>query len=184
MVFAAPDSTIRMEGRSMRRVSLSWLVPAVLALALIVAGCGGGDSSSSSGGGGQSAGGAKVGEGKQGGAVTFLAAGDVDYLDPGQTYYTFGFMVHYAVNRTLYSFKPDDDEKPVPDVADGEPQISKDGKTITVKIKSGIKFAPPVNREVTSKDIKYGIERAFTSNVPSGYATSYFAEIEGAPSAP
>jgi peptide/nickel transport system substrate-binding protein len=37
---------------------------------------------------------------------------------------------------------------------------------------------------VTSKDIKYGIERAFTSNVPSGYATSYFAEIEGAPSAP
>src|SRR3954454_21239260 len=93
-------------------------------------------------------------------------------------------MVHYAVNRTLYSFKPDNDEKPVPDVADGEPQISKDGKTITVKIKSGIKYAPPVNREVTSKDIKYGIERAFTSNVPSGYATSYFAEIEGAPSSP
>jgi peptide/nickel transport system substrate-binding protein len=166
----------------MRRVS--WLVPAMLALALVVAGCGGDDSSGGSSGGGQSAGGAKVGEGKQGGAFTFLAAGDVDYLDPGQTYYTFGFMVHYAVNRTLYSFKPDDDEKPVPDIADGEPQISEDGKTITVKIKSGIKFAPPVNREVTSKDIKYGIERAFTSNVPSGYASSYFAEIEGAPPAP
>ena len=27
-------------------------------------------------------------------------------LDPGQTYYTFGFMVAYAINRPLYSFKP------------------------------------------------------------------------------
>jgi hypothetical protein len=32
-----------MEGPSMRRVSLSWLVPAVLALALVVAGGGGDD---------------------------------------------------------------------------------------------------------------------------------------------
>src|SRR4051812_42116548 len=138
MVFAAPDSTIRMEGRSMRRVSLSWLVPAVLALALIVAGCGGGDSSGGSGGGGQSAGGAKVGEGKQGGAVTFLAAADVDYLDPGQTYYTFGFMVNYAVNRSLYSFKPEDSSTPVPDLAEGPPDVSADNKTITIKVRSGV----------------------------------------------
>ena len=70
---------------------------------------------------------------------------------------------------------------PVPDLADGEPEISSDNKTITVKIKKGVKYAPPVDREVTSKDVKYAIERAFTTNVPSGYATSYFAEIEGAP---
>jgi peptide/nickel transport system substrate-binding protein len=159
----------------MRRVSLAWLVPALLAMALVGAGCGGSDSGgSSSSKGSQTTGGAKVGEGKQGGNVTFLAAGDVDYLDPGQTYYTFGYMVQYAVNRTLYSFKPEDSSKPVPDLAEGEPQISSDNKTITVKIKKGVKFSPPVNREVTSKDIKYGIERAFTSNVPSGYATSYF----------
>jgi peptide/nickel transport system substrate-binding protein len=153
-------------------------LPALLVfVALVAAGCGGDSGSSSSKKNNTAPSGANVGEGKQGGAVTFLAAGDVDYLDPGQTYYTFGYMVHYAVNRTLYSFKPDDSAKPVPDIADGEPQI-------TVHLKKGIKFAPPVNREVTSEDIKYGIERSFTTNVPSGYATSYFAEIEGAPAAP
>ena len=169
----------------MRRVSLSWLLPALLvAFALIAAGCGGDD------------GGRRrrhkprprverdIGEGKQGGAITFLAAADVDYLDPGQTYYTFGYMVQYAVNRPLYSFEPDDAENPVPDLAEGEPEISEDNKTITVTLKKGVKFSPPVNREVTSEDVKYGIERAFTTNVPSGYATSYFAEIEGAPEAP
>jgi peptide/nickel transport system substrate-binding protein len=93
-------------------------------------------------------------------------------------------MVQYADNRTLYSFKPDDSSKPVADIADGDPQISSDNKTITVKIKHGIKYAPPVNREVKPSDIKYAIERAFTTNVPSGYATSYFAEIQGAPAAP
>jgi len=120
-------------------------------------------------------------EGKKGGKVTFLAAADVDYLDPGQTYYTFGYTVAYATNRPLYSFKPDDAETPVPDFAEGEPRISKDNKTITVKLRSGVRFSPPVDREVTSKDVKYAFERAFTRNVPSGYATSYFADIVGAP---
>jgi peptide/nickel transport system substrate-binding protein len=171
----------------MRRVSLGSLVPALtVALALVVAGCGGdsGSEKGGSSGGGTAPGGAKVGEGKQGGAVTFLAAGDIDFLDPGQTYYTFGYMVQYAVNRPLYSFSPDNAEKPVPDLADGEPQISEDNKTITVKIRKGVKYAPPVNREVKAQDVKYAIERAFTSNVPSGYATSYFAEIDGAPASP
>jgi peptide/nickel transport system substrate-binding protein len=36
------------------------------------------------------------------GKVTFFAASDVDYIDPGQTWYSFGYMVEYAVNRSLY----------------------------------------------------------------------------------
>ncbi len=123
-------------------------------------------------------------EGKKGGKVTFLAAADVDYLDPGQTYYTFGYTVAYATNRPLYSFEPDDAETPVPDLAEGEPQISADNRTITVKLRPGVRFSPPVNREVTAADVKYAFERAFTGNVPSGYATSYFADIKGAPDAP
>ena len=154
----------------------------VAALALAAAGCGG-SSSSEGGPSGSSNNGAPV-KGKKGGKVTFLAAADVDYLDPGQTYYTFGYAVTYATQRPLYSFKPGDATKPVPDLADGDPQISSDNKKITVKIRSGVKFSPPVNREVTSKDIKYAFERAFTSNVPSGYATSYFADIKGAPKTP
>src|ERR687889_2282724 len=145
------------------------------ALALAAAGCGG---SSSEGGSGEANNGAPV-KGKKGGKVTFLAAADVDYLDPGQTYYTFGYTVAYATQRPLYSFKPDDAETPVPDLAESEPQISEDNKTITVKLRSGVKFSPPVNREVTSKDVKYAIERAFTENVGGQY-TTYFTDIVGA----
>jgi peptide/nickel transport system substrate-binding protein len=167
------------------RVKPLWLAVLIACVfAFVVAGCGSdnGSGGSSGGDGGSTApSGNNIGDGKAGGDVTYLAAGDVDYMDPGQTYYTFGYMVQYAVNRPLYSFTPEDSNKPVPDLAEGEPEISSDQKTITVHLKKGVKYAPPVNREVTSKDVKYGIERAFTTNVPSGYATAYFAEIEGSP---
>src|SRR4051794_33942554 len=70
-----------------------------------------------------------------GGSLTMLASGDIDYLDPGRTYYTFGEMVTLATNRPLYSFKPDDALHPVPDLAADQPQISDDQKTVTVAIK-------------------------------------------------
>jgi peptide/nickel transport system substrate-binding protein len=168
----------------MRRVRLSALLIGLIAVfAVVVAGCGGDDSSSESANTGKSSNAAPV-EGKQGGKLTFLAAADVDYLDPGQTYYTFGYQVLYPTNRPLYSFAPEDKDKPRADLAEGDPQISADKKQITVKIKKGIKYSPPVNREVKTADIKYAFERAFSANVPSGYASSYFADIEGVPSAP
>jgi peptide/nickel transport system substrate-binding protein len=128
--------------------------------------------------------GAPPGEGRKGGHLTALAANDIDTADPGQTYYAFGYMVHYAVNRTLYSYAPGDNDRPRPDIAAGDPQISADNRTITVRLKPGIRFAPPINREVTSKDVKYGFERAFSSHVPSPYASVYFGDIVGAPAKP
>jgi peptide/nickel transport system substrate-binding protein len=172
-------------------VHIRRLLPAVVAagIALGVAACGGdsgsgNNSSTTSKSAGTPFSGAAPGEGKKGGHLTALAAGDVDYVDPGQTYYSFGYMIHYVVNRTLYSYGPGDTEKPRPDIAAGEPEISADQKTITVKLRPGIKFAPPVNRAVTSKDIKYAFERAFSTHVPSPYATVYFTDIVGAPSKP
>jgi peptide/nickel transport system substrate-binding protein len=166
----------------MRRARLSFLLLGLLAVfALVAAGCGGSDDEGGGDGGTQS--GAPA-EGKQGGDLTFLAAADVDYLDPGQTYYTFGYMVQYVVNRPLYAYEPDDSSKAVPDLAEGEPEVSEDGKTITVKLKTGIKYAPPVNRAVKADDVKYAFERAFSANAPSGYASSYFADIVGVPAEP
>jgi peptide/nickel transport system substrate-binding protein len=164
----------------MRR-SLRWVAMLVtcMGLALIVGACGSDNNKKSSSAG---ATGTTPPQGaKQGGHLTFLAASDVDYIDPGQTYYTFGYMVHYATQRTLYSFKPEDSVNPVPDLATGKPEISSDNKTITVHIRKGVKFSPPVNREVTSKDIKYAFERSFTKQVPSGYAGTYFGQLVGAP---
>jgi peptide/nickel transport system substrate-binding protein len=112
-----------------------------------------------------------------------LGASDVDYLDPGHTYYTGGYQVAYVTQRPLYNFKPDSATDPVPDLAADKPQISDDLKTVTVKIRSGVKFSPPVNRAVTSKDIKYAFERFFSANVGGQYAT-YFSSISGAPKTP
>lgn len=172
------------------------LAGAFVVLALFVAACGGDDNDSSSGSGSSTeskpaassdagtdnAKAAEV-EGKKGGKVTMLAGSDVDFLDPGHTYFTQGYMVAYPTQRTLYSFKPQDSAKPVADLAEGDPEISADKKTITVKIKSGVKFSPPVDREVTSKDVKYAFERFFSVNVGGQYG-SYFASIEGAPASP
>jgi peptide/nickel transport system substrate-binding protein len=155
-----------------------FVLGALAALALLIAACGSSEKSTSTI---TQPGKVNLGGGKQGGKVTFLAASDIDYADPGQTYHTFGYMLHYADNRTLYSFKPDDPVNPVPDLATGPPELSADNKTITVHIKKGVKFSPPVNREVTTKDIKYAFERSFTQQVPSGYAGSYFSTIVGAP---
>ena len=49
-----------------------------------------------------------------------------------------------------------------------------------MKIKQGVKFSPPVNREVTSKDVKYAIERGFFNTVNNGYAGAYFGDLKGA----
>jgi peptide/nickel transport system substrate-binding protein len=166
----------------MRR-SVRWTlwVSVVTALAMFVAACGGSDNGGGGGGSKTATVQTKVAQGKKGGNLTYLAAGDVDYLDTGQTYYTFGYMVAYSTNRTLYSFKPTDSVKPVPDLATGEPEVSADSKTITVHIKKGVKYAPPVNREVKAQDIKYAFERAFSKEVPSGYAGAWFGSIVGTP---
>jgi hypothetical protein len=49
-------------------------------------------------------------------------------------------------------------------------------------IKSGIRYSPPFqNQVVAAQDV---FERAFTANVPNGYAFSYFSSIVGAPACP
>ncbi|MEO6496087.1 MAG: ABC transporter substrate-binding protein [Solirubrobacteraceae bacterium] len=147
--------------------------------------CGGDDEKSSSSGSATSDDQGKVVEegGQKGGKLTQLGASDVDFLDPGHTYYTAGFQLVYATDRTLYSFKPDDGTNPVPDLAEAEPEISADKKTVTVKIREGVKFGPPVDRDVVADDVKYAIERFFSINVGGQYP-SYFSPIVGTPDKP
>lgn len=117
--------------------------------------------------------------GKTGGNLTVLASSDVDYIDPGAAYYQFTFMVTGATQRSLYSFGPDDAIDPVPDLATDAPDVSSDGKTVTVKMKPNVKFSPPVDRAATSADVKYAVERAFLPTVANGYAGAYFGDIIG-----
>jgi peptide/nickel transport system substrate-binding protein len=142
------------------------IVAACLAAALLVVACGDGD-------GGD--GGATTG-----GTLEILeTAGGVDSLDPGYWYYQTDYENLGPTQRWLYGWKPDD-KKPRPDLAEGLPDVTNGGKTLTIKIKSGIKYSAPLDdREVTSADVKYGIERCFLPAVANGYASTYYGEIEG-----
>src|SRR3954453_15931791 len=146
----------------------------VVIVASLVAACGG--SSNNSAAPKQTA----APHAKSGGELKFLYSGDVDNIDPGITYYTGGYLIVYATQRPLVNYKPDDSAHPVPDLAAQLPEVSPDGKTVTVKLRTGVKLPPPVNREITSADVKYGMERAFFKTVNNGYAGVYFADIEGA----
>jgi peptide/nickel transport system substrate-binding protein len=153
---------------------------AVACIAALTAGCGSSSSSSSSSSS-KSVPTSAPANAKKGGTLTMLSSGDVDNnLDPGYSYYQYDFILDNDLHRTLFRYKPNDTTKPSPDLADGDAQITNNGKTITIKIKKGIKFSPPVNREVTAADVKYAMERDFLPQVGNGYANSYWPDIIGA----
>ena len=118
--------------------------------------------------------------GKRGGTLTVLNHTDFEHIDPGQAYYNIDYEVIYATQRPLFSYKPNTFSEPSPDMASEPAKISDGGKTITVKIRKGVHFSPPVNREVTSADIAYAIERGANANVANPYWEAYFGSLVGA----
>jgi peptide/nickel transport system substrate-binding protein len=164
------------------RKTLNWiLLPAILfVFALGLAACG--DDDGDGGGGGTSgkefaAETAPPDDAKKGGTLEVVNSGDVDYIDPGAGYYQFTYMVDFATQRTLVGWPPDATKDPQPDLAEGT--VSEDGKSLTFKIKPGIKFSPPVDREIKAADFKYAIERGLLPGVATGYLEPYFGALEG-----
>lgn len=118
--------------------------------------------------------------GQRGGTLTLLTSQDVQSLDPGITYSSLDLNLLGATQRMLYAYAPNDPTNIVPDLAAGPPQVASDGKTLTVRIRRGVHFSPPVNREVTSRDVKYAIERGFNPHVANPYASTYYGDLVGA----
>jgi peptide/nickel transport system substrate-binding protein len=107
----------------------------------------------------------------KGGVLKLGQASDFDSLDPARTYYAYGWNFTRYYNRTLVTSTPapgKDALKLTNDLASSQ-NISPDGLTYTYKLKSGIKFED--GTPITSKDIKYGIERVFATDVISGGPT-------------
>jgi peptide/nickel transport system substrate-binding protein len=119
-----------------------------------------------------------------GGAVVYRAEYGPDWIDPGLTWYNFAWTITFATNRPLYSSNPEHPGRAVPDLARGYPVVSDDRTTVTVSIRRNVRYSPPVDRRVTSADVKYAIERAFSENVPNGYVFTYFGDLVGAPDHP
>jgi peptide/nickel transport system substrate-binding protein len=141
-------------------------------LSLTAAACGGGGADNSSKGAGYNAGTkGKVlnASDKKGGTLKLWSSQDVDFLDPTRAYYGFVWDMQRLYVRQLLAY----DSKPgaagnklVPDLATAMPTVTNGGKTYTFHLKDGIKF--DTGAEITSKDIKYGIERVFAQDVLSG----------------
>ena len=177
------------------------LAGVLCSLVLLLAACGSSGSSSSSSssssgsstssGGSSSTGGLKPAltgseswqGGTKGGTLTVYNHEDFQHLDPGQSYFAIDYEAIYATQSPLYMFPPNDATHAVPLLASGPAQVSDGGKTVTVHIRHGIKYSPPVNREVTSADVAYAIERGANPNVANPYFPSYFDYIVGASTA-
>ena len=117
--------------------------------------------------------------GKPGGTLQVLSSEGFQHLDPGSSYFALDYGVVDAMQRPLFMFMPNSQTELSPDLATAIPTasnggITDGGKTITVHIQPNVKFAPPVNRTVTSQDVAYAIERMADPNVGNGYWSSYF----------
>jgi len=66
----------------------------------------------------------------------------------------------------------------VPDAATSVPRPTNGGRTYTFKLKSGVRWGPPLNRAVTSQDFKYAIERLAKPKNGAQYGF-YFNVIQG-----
>jgi peptide/nickel transport system substrate-binding protein len=149
---------------------------AAIAVGFALAGCWGSDDGSK----GTKNAGPGVEKPHRGGTLTILWKADTDSIDPGVTYSVSGSQVMRATQRSLLTFRPDDAANPIPDLASELPDISPDGRTMTVHLRSGVRFSPPVSREVTSADVEYAIERGFFKSVANPYVGIYFNDLVGA----
>jgi peptide/nickel transport system substrate-binding protein len=164
------------------RIRTRALLAGSAAIALVLSGCGGdnkspaptdnGNKSASGFNAGASGGIVNISD-KKGGTLKFGYASDVDSFDPTRVYYASGlnFMSSFY-NRTLVTpdFKPGKDGLALkPDLAQDLPKISDDKLTYTFTLKKGLKFED--GTPITSKDVKYAIERVFAQDVLSGGPT-------------
>ena len=109
-----------------------------LATALLAVGCGGTKSDTS---GGTPATGGTTGKGtpaQKGGQLTVGLAEDPDQLDPTLARTFVGRIVFANMCEKLYDL--DEKLQIVPQLASALPDISKDGKTVTIKLRDGVKF--------------------------------------------
>ena len=113
----------------------------------------------------------------KGGTLKFANPGDWDSLDPADTYYAYSwnFIRLYTRTLTMFASAPGaEGAKIVPDLAEALGVPSEGGKIWTYKLRAGVKYED--GTPVTSKDVKYGIERSLDKEIfPNG--PTYFGDF-------
>src|SRR3954470_12923867 len=171
-------------GWSLGRI-LGVVVAVVLVVALAVS-CSGGDGTVNVPvqGGGLEAGvkGVRAPSKATGGTLRGVTA-SVDSLDPQRSYQqgVWNLMRLYARTLVTYSPQPGHTGELVPDLATDRGTTPDGGTTWTFTLRDGIAFE--TGRPITSKDVKYGIERSFASDVVVGGPT-YVVDLLDDPANP
>ncbi|MCW2566767.1 MAG: putative transporter substrate-binding protein, partial [Mycobacterium sp.] len=173
---AQPERRYRQKGvHGVRRPRTAARAVAGLAvLATLAAGCGGGSGNGDNKIeiGNKGVDGVHNPSDVKGGELRILNTDDVDSLDPARAYYAFVWNLSRFYNRTLVTFDPKpgaDGQKLVADLATDTGKSSNGNKTWTYTLKDGVKFED--GTPITSKDIKYGVERVFAQDVINGGPT-------------
>jgi ABC-type oligopeptide transport system substrate-binding subunit len=118
---------------------------------------------------------------KKGGTMRMnMSATDVDFTDPSLAYGTISWQIEFATALKLVNYPdkpPPAGGRLQPEAAVGMPVVSKDGKTYTFKIKSGLKLSN--GETITAKNFQKAIFRALTKSMQSP-AVPFIGDIVGA----
>ncbi|GHH26461.1 ABC transporter substrate-binding protein [Streptomyces rubradiris] len=173
-----------MEGKApiMRRSALA-AIAAIGSASLLLAGCSKADDNTNENGT-KSAGANAATKGvvnasdKKGGTVTYEMSDVPDSFDPGNTYYAYMYNLSRLYARPLMTFKPgpgDEGNTLVPDLAATKGQPSDGGKTWTYKLRPGLEYED--GTPITSKDVKYAVERSNFARDVLSLGPNYFQQF-------
>lgn len=168
-------TTQRTSGRRKQAIAAAAAVAALLTTAACGGGSDDGDNGSTTGAAGFDAANNKVAQAsaaKKGGTLKFGAAQDADSWDTTRGYY--GMMWNFAryYSRQLVTNKAEPGAagaEITPDLATATAKVTDDGKTYTYTLRDGVTWED--GKPITSKDVKYGIERVWAQDVLSGGPT-------------
>lgn len=113
----------------------------------------------------------------KGGTLLYYTPSDFDHLDPQRTYTTQGQNLDEEMVRSLTGWDEPVGSKTPPklagDLATDTGTASNGAKTWTFHLRHGVKFQD--GTEVTSQDVKYGVERTFSPDINGGppYASEW-----------
>jgi peptide/nickel transport system substrate-binding protein len=117
------------------------------------------------------------------GGTLRLVTGRLDSLDPQRSYLpgVWNLMRLYVRTLVTYSTEPGHTDELVPDLATDLGTSSDGGRTWTFTLREGVRFE--TGQPITSRDLKYGIERSFASDVVVGGPT-YVVDLLDDPADP
>lgn len=127
------------------------------------------------------------GKPRYGGTLRYYGPGGMDHVDPACAYYAFSHQIIRLFARQLFGYPTALDESalvPVPDVAVEMPTtanggLSEDGRTYTIRLRSGVLWDTDPVREVTAGDFVRGFKRLCNPVAGAGALPYFTSTIKG-----